>query len=407
MKDIENLPTLRIRGVIAPKDSLLMGGESFSASDMQKFLDDHKEDQSLVVEISSNGGYRAEGVEIYQIMKASGKDITTIAYKANSIATVIMLGGTTRLIAEYANFVVHFARIDPIDLGVEALTADDFLRLAEETERADSQILNIYCAELGEEKRTELVAAMADERDLGAKGAIKLGFATGFYKKKKKEKMSLDFPGLCINEHLASIIQNQMSKEKEESKLEKLIQNFSGFLAKAIGKIKNEVMLTLADGTTQISITAVDPEAPENLVGAKVNSVVDGLDSGEAVADGEYTLEDGRTLVVAAGVVSEVRDAIDAKKLQEDLKAKEEALAAKDVEIQNLKTQMEADKVEMKKQFDAIQNAFKEFKEAVPGDKKDKKDKDDEPKVDLSKMSVSERFIYNRREQIRAEKKTV
>jgi ATP-dependent protease ClpP protease subunit len=179
VKDLDSLPKLYIRGQIAPKDSFMtmMGGEFFSATDVVDFLNNNKDISEFVVEISSDGGYRGEGVEIYNQLKNCGKTVHTVTYKANSIATIIMLSGNgQRLIVEHSQFIVHFARIDPINLGMDPLTADDFQKLADETDRADRQILDIYCSELGEEKRAELSAAMADEKDLGAKGAIKLGF---------------------------------------------------------------------------------------------------------------------------------------------------------------------------------------------------------------------------------------
>jgi hypothetical protein len=257
---------------------------------------------------------------------------------------VIALSGNTRLIVENAPFVVHFARIDPVNLGIDPLTSEDLQRLADETERADKQILDIYCSELGEEKRTELIAAMADERDLGSKGAIKLGFATGYYKKKKKEKMSVeDFRSVLITDTIAELITNNMAKENE-SKLEKMFENFSRLITKAVSKIKNEVTLPLQDGTSIYAVPA-NPEAPDDLMGAKVFLIDEaGMPTENPVEDGEVTLQDGRVLVVAAGVVSEVREAVDAAKLQEELAAKAAALEEATAEIANLKTQMESTK---------------------------------------------------------------
>jgi ATP-dependent protease ClpP protease subunit len=384
----------------------MFGGEVFSASDVVKFLQDHKDDQNIAVEISSDGGYKSEGVEIYHLLKNSGKTITTVIYKANSIATVIALSGSTRLIVENAPFVVHFARIDPVNLGIDPLTSEDLQRLADETERADKQILDIYCSELGEEKRTELIAAMADERDLGSKGAIKLGFATGYYKKKKKEKMSVeDFRSVLITDTIAELITNNMAKENE-SKLEKMFENFSRLITKAVSKIKNEVTLPLQDGTSIYAVPA-NPEAPDDLMGAKVFLIDEaGMPTENPVEDGEVTLQDGRVLVVVAGVVSEVREAVDAAKLQEELAAKAAALEEATAEIANLKTQMESMKTEMKKVVDNIQNQFNEFKKQVPGDKKATGGDDNNEDVDLSKMSIGQRFIYNRKQQIKMEKQS-
>lgn len=403
MADIEQLPKLYIRGTIAPRDSFMdmLGGESFSASDVIDFLNSHKEDSEIVVEISSDGGYKSEGIEIYNLLKNSGKKITTLTYKANSIASVIVLSGQTRLIVEHAPFVIHFARIDPINLGLDPLTAEDFQRLADETERADKQILDIYCGELGEEKRTELIAAMADERDLGAKGAIKLGFATGYYKKKKKNLSVEDFHNVCITDHMATIIQNNMAKEKDTSKLEEMILNLGKSISKMFSKIKNEVTLTLADGS-QIYVVPANPDAPDDLMNGSAFLLDEsGMPTENPAPDGEHTLDDGRVIVVAAGKITEVRDAVDAKKLGEELAAAKTENEKLKAELETVKTEnkkaIEDTKAEMKVELEKIQNAFKEFKKQVPGDKTgEDKDKTD---VDYSKMSISQRVITLARER--------
>jgi len=408
------LPKLYIRGVIAPRGTQFQG-ESFSASDARDFLQSHKDEPEIVVEISSDGGYKTEGIEIFNILKNSGKKITTISYKANSIATVIALSGSTRLIVENGQFIVHFARIDPQDLGINSLTSDDLQRLADETERADSQILDIYCNELGEEKRTELIAAMADERDLGAKGAIKIGFATGFYKKAKKPKMAIeDFTGALVTDHLALLIKNNMSKEKEDKDLlkvldEKIQNGFKG-IARFLSKLRNEVSLVLQDGTS-IYVVPVDAANPDELMGASVFKVDEaGLPTTEAVEDKSYPLSDGRTLVVVAGKVTEVQAVVDPNAaMKTELAAKEEALkqaseeiAALKAEQATLKASMESDKTEMKKQFDSIQMAFKEFKAAVPGERK-KGPEDEEEVQDVSKMTTAQKVRFMSKERAKLE----
>lgn len=408
MKDIETLPKLHIRGQIAPRDSFMkMMGETFSAADVVDFLKANAEVKEIVVEISSDGGYRSEGVEIYQLLKNSGKKVTTITYKANSIATVIMLAGSTRLITEYASVIVHFARIDPVNLGIDPLTAADFQRLSEETERADKQIVDIYCAELGEEKRTELLAAMSDERSLGAKGAIKLGFATGYYKKAKKEKLEVeDFKGVCIDNFIADIIQNKFEDMADKTKLELMIENFGKLLTKAISKIKNEVTLTLADGKTQIYAVPVDPANPGDLMNAKVYAVDEaGVPTEEPAPDGEHTLDDGKVIVVSGGIVTEVRDAVDVEKLKTEAEAAKTENATLKAEIENLKLQIQnqaTDKVQMKAELDVVINAFEKFKKEVPGVPAKDKDKDKDEVVDLSKMSRVQKLMYYRKEEMKA-----
>ena len=411
MKDLESLPRLYIRGLIAPKDGfseLFGGGDSFSATDASNFLAEHKSDPEIVVEISSDGGFKTEGVQIFNILRNSGKKITTISYKANSIATVIMLAGQTRLIVEYSQFVVHFARIDPMNLGLDPLTAEDFQKLADETERSDREIVDIYCSVLGEDKRMELIAAMADERDLGAKGAIKLGFATGYYKKQKTDKVTQDaFRGVLITDHLAQIIQNNMADDKNKGaleKLESLILNGFARLTKSVSKIKNELTLPIQGGGS-IYVVPVDPAAPDNLMGAKVYQVdAAGLPTETPYADGEVTLEDGTVLVIAAGVVSEVRQPLNAAKLAEEKAALQAANTALQAKVTELETQMVTNKTETAKEIAAIQNAFNEYKKLIPGDGPKSEDKiDDITKMDFSKMTTAQRVRAMSKERARIE----
>jgi len=410
MKDLETLPKLYIRGDIAPPNSLMDlfgGGETVSASDVVKFLQENKDAPEIVVEISSNGGFKSEGIEIRSLLKDSGKIIHTIGYKVNSIATVVFLSnsnGGKRLIDENAPFVIHFARIDPMNLGSEALTAEDLDRISAEIKRTDSQILDIYCDELGEEKRTELLAEMSVERDLGAKGAIKLGFAQGYYKKpKKKEKVQDYETGYLIEDSIATLIQNKMDNNISErmTGLEKAILALKKLFIRNTADIKNEVTLPLQGGGNIYAVPA-NAEQPEDLMGASVYEVdAEGLPLLETpAADGEYVLQDGRVLVVAGGKVTEVKEPIDAKKLQEDLAAEKEKNTQLQAEVENLKSQQSTMQSEMKTKLESIQNEFKEFKKLVPGDKNDKKDDDEtKPPVDYTKLSLRDKVLALRREQ--------
>lgn len=397
MKDLEQLPRLYITGNIGPKDGLFdaLGGKSFSAEDTRQFLRDYKDEPEIVVEISSDGGYKTEGIEIFNILRNSGKKITTIGYKVNSIATVIMLAGDVRLIAEHAQFVVHFSRIDPVNLGVDALTSKDFQDLADATERTDRELVDIYCSVLGEEKRMVLTASMADESDLGARGAIKLGFATGYYKKRKKEKAVTedDFRGVVINEHLALIIENNMTKQEQDDKilsLEKTVINGFKKLFAWGGRIKNEVTLPLQDGGS-VYVVPANPDAPDELKDAKVFTVDEaGLPTETPAPDGTHVLADGRTITVAGGVVTEVLDPIDAKKLEEENKALAEANASLLAKVSELEAKMVADKAEALKEVDIIKNSFEEFKKLVPGDKGGKEQPKDIKVENKKGLSINE-----------------
>lgn len=395
MKDLENLPTLRVRGTIAPREVADSFGESFSSSDCLEFLESVKDQPEILVEISSNGGSVTEAKEIFTRLKNSGKKITTLTYVARSAATLIMLSGQKRLLAENADVRIHPARVYPEDLGLEALLAEDLIKIGLEVEKATEDILNIYCRVLGEDKRTGLMASMTEDMDLSPKEVIRLGFANGYYKKDKKEVENSY--GFLITDHLESIIKNNMPDKKEDaSKLEGLIQNGFRMLARKLGMIKNEVTVNTDKGA--VYIEPANPEAPGDYMGAKVYKVDEaGLQTTEPVDDGDYKLDDGTVLTVAGGSVTLVTPAVDANKLKEELAAKETALqekvtelAAAKAELDTLKSSFETTKTEMTGELTKIQNAFREYQNQVTGDHSDKKD-DDNQKLDLSKMSTAQR----------------
>jgi ATP-dependent protease ClpP protease subunit len=420
MKDLENLPTFYLHGSIAPHGSIfeLMGEKVVSVSDLVGFLDQNKDSKEVVIDISSNGGYRSEGMEMYSRLKTCGKTVYCIGFKVNSIATVVMLGAEpkNRLVSENCQFVIHFARIDPLDLGMDALTAADLQLLADQTEKADTEILNLYCTELGEEQRGQLIANMADEKDLGAKGAIKLGFASGYYKKKKEKTETKNIvrslEGVLVTDHLALLIQNKiMAEKKEATELEKIIQNgFKTMMKYLGGKIKNE-LVTLAD-ESQIEIVPADPDKPTELVGASVFTTEAGVATTTPAPDGEYAVKDGPVYVVAGGKITEVKEPVDSKKVEEENVALKAKLVEKETEVTNLSTKitnMEKEhgefKTQMQTTLESIQNSFKEFKEAVPGGGKDKDKTETDKVIDYSKLSRAEILRINRKEERESQRK--
>lgn len=401
MTDIDSLPKLHIRGTIAPRDISDLFGESFSAADVIDFLEDHKDDKDIVVEISSFGGSVMEGKEIYTRLVQSGKNITTVTLKAFSIATLLMLAGRKRLITENADFGIHQALVQGDSLAGMVLFAEDLARILDETERATEDILNIYSRVLGEDKRTLLMAKMALDTNLGAREAIKMGFATGYYKKTGVPAEASNSKGLLITNHLSQLIKNKMADTDKNKDLlksidEKISMGFKSFAKFFRSNIKN-VMHELDNGK-MVDVVSANPEMPEELLNAKVFEVDEaGLPTQNPVADGAYTGKDGTAFTVAAGVITEVTPAVDADKLQEEKTALEDANKALTEEIAALKVDKEQsikafdeEKTQMKAEMDKIQMSFTEFKNAVPGDKSTKKE-EAEVKLDFAKMSTAER----------------
>lgn len=88
------------------KDAVNYG--AINPREVQDQIQANKEASELVVHINSPGGDVDAGFAIYDILKGTGKKITTmIEGQCYSIATVIFLSGSVRLATENSEFLIH------------------------------------------------------------------------------------------------------------------------------------------------------------------------------------------------------------------------------------------------------------------------------------------------------------
>lgn len=415
--DITGLPKFTIRGEIRPAgDSFLPGAPSTSADDVRDFINANPEAKTLVFEISSFGGSLNQGFEMHDLIKGSGKKIVTIGYTVCSAAVLPFLAGDKRLISENADFVIHPARIMPENLGTNPLTAQDFQELAQSIQMDDKKIIDAYCSTIGEDKRSKVLAYFSQETNLGAKKAIQLGFANGYWKKKATEPVSNDvFFGVdAFTEERFSTqeISNYLSNKIMEAKDLKAIHDKQNVIEKALnklvglfGKSKNDAVLTDDSGAKLGTVVSADA----NLVG-KVAVEYDeaGMPTQEPLDDGTYTDDAGNTVVVSGGkgVVESVTPATGAsntenealKKEIETLKAAATATANEKVTLENKIKELEATNKTTLAAVTEVKNSFEEFKKLVPGDPA-KTDQEKKTKVDAEAwkaMSYRDRVIHNR-----------
>lgn len=96
-----------------------------------------------------------------------------------------------------------------------------------------------------------------------------------------------------------------MNRKNNKNNMEKKKGVFARALMALFGKSLFDIDLTLANG----DIITVETEAEEPTVGDKVKQKTDGGEEVEKpLADGEYLLKDGRTLIVAGGVIKEIKE---------------------------------------------------------------------------------------------------
>jgi mutator protein MutT len=170
--------TLHIEGVISRRDEaekMAPGEKVFSFEDLENFLVGNG-DAPFEAIIKSPGGSVEEGFKIYNRLR--DYDVTTVAIKASSIASVIFLAGKTRKVTPKSEIIIHNAWVDAQDLAGEKLNYHTLKALTEFFAETDKKILGVYSQIAGEENIAKLFSLMAQDTDLGAEQALALGFAT-------------------------------------------------------------------------------------------------------------------------------------------------------------------------------------------------------------------------------------
>lgn len=141
------------------------------ARDFRNALDALDGDE-LIVEINSPGGDVMAGLGMYNMLRNSGKTVTTrVTGLAASIASIIMLAGDKREMPSNA-----FAMVHSVQSGAWG-TAEEIRAQAEVIEKIQASLRNIYVDRMGidEAQATEI---MAKDTWLTAAECLDMGFAT-------------------------------------------------------------------------------------------------------------------------------------------------------------------------------------------------------------------------------------
>lgn len=359
---------LYIEGYIGESDGWaeMFGGESmcFGAKDMRKFLDENKDETDIEVEIRSGGGSVDVGIDIYEQLINSGKNITTIAYECASIATVIFLAGSVRKVSKNSAPLIHNPWID--GWALSGMDANALAELSDQLRGYEDRILNIYVERTGAD-RNELSDIMSKDTPMTSDEFKRLGFATEIINGAKATAHKA--MAFCS----AHKLENQMNKTEVKSwfeKIEGMIKN----LTKT--QVKN-LQIALKDGVN----VYVKTDAQSPAVGDEVYT-----DEAYTTAapDGEHVTSDNKVIILEAGKITEIKEEMqvdDKDKKIEELKAKIEELEMAKANAENKVTEMIAAKASHEAQMLAIKNEVDQFKALIEAEP------EPEPKV-LSKAQA-------------------
>lgn len=302
--------------------------DASTVEDIKKQLAVNADAESLVLHISSPGGSVYDGYTIYHHLLSTGKKIKGIVEgQAQSMATFISLACYEVEMRDPSVYMIH----NPSQ-GLQG-DADMLEGGAEELRKIEDEMAKAYSDKTGIPVE-EIKAMMKKETRLNAYEAKQKGFV---------DKVSKQLKAVAIGKNKHDMDEKENVFDKLGSVLEGIVEKLKPTEAAE----PNMVSLELADGT----MVEVDGEEGD-LVGKAA------LVGGEPAPDGEHALADGRVLVTAAGVVTEVREAAPEETAEQKLQKRVEQLETKLAEA-------EAAKVEASKTAETTKEEMKKVTEAV------------------------------------------
>lgn len=377
---------------IAPVDEWAEAfGESqpvFSSTTIKNFLDQHPAATEMILEVRTDGGSTSEARICYDMLRNSGKKIITHGYKCNSSGMVLFLAGDERLISENSDSIIHPVWVDAFGLPWQ-LEAQDLRLFADEIDKEQGNLLDIYCSVIGEDKREEVSGLMSATTNLSADESIRLGFATGKLEGVKSEnsKRSVAYTNKMLQ--VAMMNKKKSNQEEMSNEIKELNKKFDGvmnFINKFVSK--NETQNASAELSEGGSVY-YDGELTEGVA----VFTDEGMES--PAPDGEHLLADGRTIVVSEGMVSEVKAAVEEPENSESeevkaLNEKVEALETTNATILENQKKFEEKQAKQLEALNKVNELLSAMKNLVPADG-DFQNKKNVEKKDPSKMTNLEK----------------
>ena len=283
-----------------------------------------KDDKQILLDINCPGGSCVEGFAIYDKLRSlEGHTITAeIIGECSSMATIVLMAASVRKAHANARICIHKPRYE--HMFMEQMTDQDALRmytaLHDETER----LKKIY---LDRTSFTddELESLMDEDRYMTAEEALRYGVITEIIQPMTASKTN----------HITAM------KKTELKAWQKKAMCAIG-LAHLVAELEKEEVIAMTLNTEDGSTIEVEREEGEPQVGDA------------ATPDGEHKMADGTTIVIADGVITEIKPAEEQVEEEESdetaeaIKAMKEEIDALTAENEDLKKQLSASKANEK-----------------------------------------------------------
>lgn len=293
----------------------LTGDDCVSFSDIQGYIDWMPgDDNHIDIELHSCGGDCTEAYAIYDALRASGKEISCkVVGKAASMATVILLAAPIekRSAYQHAEFLIH-SPYYPSSAKVGELTLAKLDELKADLQTEKEKMLNVYVERTGQ-TREILDAQMIADSWFDVNKAIELGFISSIVPAISASTKEPIINNNSNSESMAKESQTTVSKSLLDRLLAKCGYAKIEDVPAAVGMVittstGDELTVEREEGEIQVG----DPASP----------------------DGEYVLEDGRTVVVIDSVITEIKEPSSS---EEDTQALQDRIAELEEENASLK----------------------------------------------------------------------
>lgn len=323
------MAVLKIYNDIADEESKNMklwftGVDSTCFKDIDEFLASvSEEDKTIDLRLNCRGGSVSEGWAIYDKLRDSGKEIAvTVEGICASMATVLLLSAPKgkRTAMPNAELLIHDPYIPEYTLA-DAYRAEDLRAIADSLEADTNKLLDLYVERTGAD-RAELQAIMDEDKRMSVSEAKRLGFID-----------EIKVPSTAKESNNSNFKNMKEKVTVGKGWLDRILAKAGYAKMEDVPEVVN-MELSTADGAT----LTIEREEGDPQVGDA------------ASPDGEHVMPDGSTIVVAGGVITEIRPAEEEEEGDED----------KDARIAELERQLEEAKAQAKSANDLkILNAVK------------------------------------------------
>jgi ATP-dependent Clp protease protease subunit len=306
------------------------GGSGVSFKSIDEFVAAIPEDDDVIdIRLNCDGGDCLEGWSIIDKLRATGKTIkATIEGHAASMASLILLAASERSGYKHAQLLIHKPYFPAYTLA-DAYRQEDLERLAQQLEDETARALDFMVERTGADREV-LEALMNEDKFIGMEQAKELGFIQTII-----EPASAAAPGWRRAKGFKTSETNMSKNNTLASAFQAIAEALGLKMSMTVEEAPVGYVLTAQDGT-EINIDKAEGEDPA---------------VGDAASpDGEFLMPDGTTIVIADGVITEIRDAeTEEQTTEEPEEAAEEsaeadehaaALAAKDEEIAKLQARI-------------------------------------------------------------------